>query len=145
MKFSRVMCFLIFGSSFAFAQGKVIHDKKGACQITVPADWKVPEDTTWIAQAPGDQGDVQLVSVPGKTVKPFSEASQKALSVSKMINNTPQSVFFANEPTKSARPITPYTAIAPGKGGTCNAMFSARAGVTEEMVKKMVATLSVAN
>ena len=129
--------------SLAFAQGKVLHDKKGVCQITVPADWKVIEG--WTAQAPGDQGDVQLVSVPGKTVKPFNEASQKALLISKMINNTPQSVFFANEPTKSDKPITPYTAMAPGKGGICSATFGARAGLTEETLKKIVATLSVAN
>jgi len=139
----------IFFTTAAFSQTpagwKVIHDKSGACQISVPGDWNVPKDSSWIGQAPADQGDVQLASQPGRTVKPFSEMSQKALMVDKMIENTPKLVFYSNAPTKSDRPLTPYRASVPGKDGTCVAMFTARAGVSQEMVKKIVATLSASH
>jgi hypothetical protein len=93
----------------------------------------------------GNQGDLTISSSPGKTFKPFNEMTQKALMITKMIENTPKIVFYANEPTKSDHPITPYRAIVPGKDGTCSTMISVRAGVTEETVKKIVATLSVAH
>jgi hypothetical protein len=128
-----------------FGQTKLIHGKSGACQIAIPADWSVNPQTGWIASAPADKGDIQLISQPGRTVKPLSDMAQKALLVDKMISNTPQSVFYSNAPTKSANPLTPYRAVAPGKDGTCVAMFTARAGLSEEAVKKMVATLSASH
>jgi hypothetical protein len=123
---------------------KVLHDKTNACQVAVPADWNVPAQSGWMAMAPKDQGDVQLVSQPGRTVKPMNEMAQKALMIDKMIDNTPARVFFASQPTKSAQPLTPYTAHVPGNGGICAAMIAVRPGIAEDMVKKIVATLGPA-
>ena len=36
--------------SLAFAQGKVLHDKKGVCQITVPADWNAGKVILWLSE-----------------------------------------------------------------------------------------------
>ena len=149
MNFRKLGCLFVLSALSSFCQtpsgGKVIHDKTGACQLTVPADWTISAQIPWTAQAPSDQGDVQLVSQPGKTVKPMSDMAQKAMMVAKMIQNTPQSVAYASQPTKGANPITPYHAVAPGKDGTCVALLSARAGLTDEAVKKIVATLSAAH
>lgn len=65
--------------------------------------------------------------------------------VNKMIENTPKMVFYSNPPTKSEHPITPYRAVVPGKDGTCSAMISVRAGVSEEIVKKIAGTLSASH
>jgi hypothetical protein len=127
------------------SQWTVIHDKSNACQVSVPADWKPTAGIPGSASAPADQGDLQLSSQPGKTVKPFNEMTQKALMVNKMIENTPKMVLYSNEPTKSDHPITPYRAIVPGKDGTCSVMISVRAGVNEDMVKKIAATLSASH
>ncbi len=123
---------------------KVVKEKTSACQISIPGDWTVSKDLPGNASAPGNGGDVQVLSQAGKTVKPMSDMAQKALSVDKMIQNTPQVVFFSNPPTKSDNPITPYHATVPGKGGTCVALISARKTVSEDTVKKMVSTLSAA-
>lgn len=127
------------------ASWKVIHDKSNACQLAVPADWTPNSRLPGSAQAPGNQGDLQVTSSPGKVIKPLNDMTQKALMVGKMIENSEKLVFYSSAPTKSDHPITPYRAIVPGKDGTCSTMISVRAGVTEETVRKIVATLSVAH
>jgi hypothetical protein len=112
--------------------------------MAVPADWQIDPPGSWMAHAPNDQGQISLISQAGKTVKPMNEMAQKALTVDKMIDNSPQRVFFSNPPTKSEHPITPYHVMTPGKGGTCGALISVRAGVTEEVVKKIAATVGAA-
>jgi hypothetical protein len=124
---------------------KMLHDKTNSCMVSVPADWTVSAGSPWMANAPKDDGDIQIVSSAGRTVKPFNEMAQKALMVDKMFDNTPQRVFFSNPATKSDKPLTPYHVTVPGKGGTCTALISARPGLSEETVKKIAATLSAAH
>jgi hypothetical protein len=128
----------------ALGQGGVLHDKTGACQMALPGDWSLSKLTGWIGEAPGNAGNVQLTSQPGRTVRPLSAPEQKALMVGKLISNTPQSVFYANELPKNGNPLISYRAVAPGKGGTCVALFGVRSSVTVETLKTMVATLVAA-
>jgi hypothetical protein len=124
-------------------QGTVIHDKTGACQMTLAPGWKPVQGLEWSADAPGNAGNVQLVSQAGKSVRVLTAADQKALLVDKVISNTPQRVFYSNEAPKTANPLVSYRAVAPGKGGICVAMFAVRAAVTEDTLKKMVESLKV--
>jgi len=125
-------------------QDSVIHDKTGACQLTIPAGWSSSPSSSWVATAPGNVGTVQVISQPGKSVRPLTAGDQKALLVGKLISNTPQSVFYLNEPPKTGNPLRSYRAVAPGKAGTCVALISVRAAVKEDTLKEMVATLSAA-
>jgi hypothetical protein len=149
MKSYSVLSFLLLLAVSATAQAPgqwvTIHDKANVCQVSVPADWKPTAGIPGSASAPADQGDIALASQPGKTLKPFSDMTQKALMVNKMIENTPKMVLYSNAPTKSEHPITPYRAVVPGKDGTCSALISVRAGVSEETVKKIAATLSASH
>jgi pyrroline-5-carboxylate reductase len=142
---SKVTCLAALSLSLSFAQApagwKTVHDKTNACQVSVPPTWKMGAIPS-MADAPADQGDLSVSSHAGKTVKPFSDMTQKALMVDKMIKNTPQMVFYSNKPTASDNPITPYSVTVPGKGGTCSALISVRKGVSEEEVKKIADTLS---
>ena len=122
---------------------KVLHDKTSACQVAVPADWSVDAGLPSQARAPKDQGDISVGSQVGRTVKPLSEVTQKALMVDKVIENTPQRVFWTDAPTKSAQPITQYHLSVPGKSGICTALISVRPGVNQETVAHIGATLSV--
>ena len=143
------MLLLVAIASPAFSQvptsWKVIHDKSGACQVAVPPDWAANAPLPGMAQAPKNQGDLSLAASPGKALKPFNDPTQKALMVDKMISNTDKLVFYANAPTKSDQPLTPYRAVAPGKDGTCSVMIAVRPGVTADTVSKIVATLSAAH
>lgn len=122
---------------------KTIKDKSGACQMAVPSEWKVSAELPSTAQAP-DNSDATVIARPGNTVKPMGEPAQQALMIDKMIENTPQRVFYADHPTKSAKPLTGYHVTVPGKGGTCVAMITMEPGHTEDEVKKIATTLSVA-
>jgi hypothetical protein len=128
----------------ALGQGGVLHDKGGVCQLTLAGDWSVSKSANWVGEAPGNAGTVQILNQPGKTVRPLSTADQKALMVGKLVSNTPQSVFYANELPKNGNPLISYRAVAPGKGGTCVALFGVRSSVTVETLKAMVATLVAA-
>src|SRR5579871_2540411 len=75
-----------------------IKDAKNLCQAGVPADFKPQPGLTSLAQGPGDMISIQIVVLPGKTVKPYSEASQKALSITKMFENTANRVFYPMDP-----------------------------------------------
>jgi hypothetical protein len=66
------------------------------------------------------------------------------LLVDKAISNIPQSVFYSNEAPKTANLLVSCRAVAPGKGRTYVALFAVRAAVTEDVLTKMVATLSAA-
>jgi hypothetical protein len=126
------------------SQGGVLHEKTGVCQLALAGDWSVSKSANWIGEAPGNAGTVQILSQPGRTVRPLNAAEQKALLVGKLISNTPQSVFYANELPKNGNPLISYRAVAPGKGGTCVALFGVRGSVTLETLKAMVATLVAA-
>ena len=141
---SAFLLLLLAGHSFAQvpAAWKVVHDKSNACQLAVPADWAANAPLPGMAQAPGNQGDLQVSSSPGKAFKPVNDMTQKALGVARMFENSDKRVFYASAPTKGDHPITPYRAIVPGKDGTCSTMISARAGVTEDTARKIVATLT---
>lgn len=135
---------LLLAASAIPALGQaVLHDKASSCQITLPAGWTALSDTPWIGHAPGNAGNVEVVSQAGKTVKPLNEAAQKALLIDKVFSNTTQSIFYSNEAPKTADPLISYRAVAPGKGGICVALIAARTSIKEDVLKKMVATLSV--
>ena len=121
---------------------KVLHDKTNTCQMAVPADWKVAPETTWIGQAPNNQGDAEITFQPGKTLKPLSEMAQKALNVAKMFENTPQRIFWSSQQTNGDHPITPYAVRIAAKGGICAGLISTRSGVSEDVVKKIASTFA---
>jgi hypothetical protein len=144
MRYFEFALLMAISTASAVAQGGVLHDKTNACQLTLAGDWSVSKSGAWIGEGPGNAGSVQVLSQPGRTVRPLSTADQKALLVGKVISNTPQSVFYANELPKNGNPLISYRAVAPGKGGVCVALFGVRSSVTIETLKAMVATLVAA-
>jgi hypothetical protein len=141
MKSFRCAFLLMACAVPCLGQGEVIHDKTGVCQMTIPAGWTADKTLTWTATAPNSAGNVQLIAQAGKSVRPLTEADQKALLVGKVISNTKDSVFYMNELPKNANPLRSYRAVAPGKGGTCTALIAVRSSITEDTLKTMVSSL----
>ena len=146
MRFSRpaalLSLFVIVACNRTPVEWKVIRNKTNACQISIPPDWTI--DTKWgsLARAPKDQAEVSVGNQTAGTVQPLSEATQKALMVDKVIENTSQRVFWANKPPDRGLKITPYHVFVPGKAGLCMALISVHPGFSDEMVKKIGETLS---
>ena len=94
-----------------------------------------------MASAPSNVGDADVAFLAGKSLMQLNEASQKALGVNKMLENSPKLVVYATKPGSQTNPLTPYFAKAPGVGGVCAASIAVRSGIPEETVKRIAATL----
>ena len=97
-----------------------------------------------MATAP-DQSDSVVTSNEGHKVQPMGDIVQKAAGVDKMLENTAQRVFWSGKPGSLFKGpvLTAYHVTIAGKGGTCNALITVKAGVTVDLVKKIAGTLSV--
>ena len=124
------------------AEWKVMHNKTNVCQISVPPDWTVDPKWGSLAREPKDRAEVSVGNQLAGTVRPLSEETQKALMVDKLIENSSRRVFWANRPPDRGLKITPYHVFVPGKAGVCTALIAVHQGVSEELVKKIGATLS---
>ena len=119
-----------------------IKDAKNLCQAGVPADFKPQPGLTSLAQGPGDMISIQIVVLPGKTVKPYSEASQKALSITKMFENTANRVFYPMDPAKKdGSVLAEWRVNVNVNGGMCSASMMLKKGASEDLARKIADTL----
>lgn len=145
----QVFSLLFAGAALLSAQTpagwKMVKDKSGACQMAVPPDWEVNKTLPSMATAP-DKSDAMVISQTGRTLKPISAVGQQAIGAEKMIENTAQRTFWAGKPVSlSGLPaVVGYHVTVPGKDGTCGAQITIPKGGSEELVKKIAATLAPA-
>jgi hypothetical protein len=124
---------------------KTIKDSKGVCQITVPDDWNQSTDTSSAAVFKDASTAIAVVtSQPGQVVKPLSEALQKSLGIprEKMFENTAKRIYYQDRIAANVHDSNAFSAMVPGKNGTCSSRVVYTSPVTEETAKKI--TLSVA-
>jgi hypothetical protein len=142
----RLLLFFAALATVASAQPKgwqVLKDKTGACQMAVPPDWHPNPQLPNMATAP-DMSDAILQAQAGKTVRPIPEGAQSIVGVAKMLENTPQRVFWAGKPVSypaTAPPVVGYHVTVPGKGGTCFAQITVKPAVPESLVKQIAETV----
>jgi hypothetical protein len=122
---------------------KVIKDKTGACQVSIPPDWKANPQLPSLAQAP-DNSDVSIIVQEGRALKPMTAIVQKAVGVDKMIENSDRRVFYSTAPTKGNPPLIGYRVTAPAKNGTCVAMITIKQGHSVDEVMKIGESLAAA-
>src|SRR5215471_14542889 len=76
---------------------KVVKESKGACEISVPADWTQSEENSGSAVLQEASNAIAVVtSQPGQTFKPLTEAMQKLLRIPKdrLFENSPRRIFY---------------------------------------------------
>jgi hypothetical protein len=120
----------------------VLKDRKNICQIGAPGDFKPDGTFVGLGRGPGDTLEVQVYSQTSP-VKPLSEAVAKIMGIERLIENTDKRLFYANKPAKIAdgRTTTSWTVKVPRDGGNCFATISVVPGGSEELVKKIAATI----
>jgi hypothetical protein len=120
----------------------VLKDRKNICQIGAPGDFKPDGTFVGLGRGPGDTVEVQILSSPSP-VKPLNEAVAKAMGIDKLIENTEKRLFYANKPLKinDGRTTTAWTVKVPREGGNCFATITVVAGGSEDLVKKIAATI----
>ncbi|GEM_PF-4119512 len=141
---------LILSASLLAAQGaatKAIKDDKGACQVLVPADWKVGTMLTSSARDPKDTLYIQVMWEQDYKVAPFNELDMKIRKIEKMFENTAQRVFYQTKGMKigPTPPSTIWTLYTPAaQKGACHCNLTLKPGASEQAAKDIIMTLGPA-
>jgi hypothetical protein len=124
---------------------KVLKDKEGACKLAVPQAWTVNQQLPHMAMAP-DRSDATVMSHMGKAINPIPDVVQHALGVDRMLENTPQRIFWAAKPMsyKGGPPMVSYHVTVSVRGGACEARIALKVGSGDGLAKRIAATLSSA-
>ena len=126
---------LIQPVSAAQADWKIVKDKTGVCQISVPSNWN-----TGPGFANLDSASLMIISgrVP---YKPFRADTLKVLGVTKVYENSATRSLYASPPGGTPPRIT-YHVQVPGKINDCIAEISLSVHASEEDAKSIAATLT---
>ena len=126
---------------------KIIKDAKRACQISVPADWDPSADSAGAAIFHDATTAIAVVtSQPGQTVNPFPGSLLKSLRIpkEKMFENTAKRIFYQDKIALNAHDSNSFSAMVPGRNGTCSSRVVFSAPVSEETARKITLTLGPA-
>src|SRR2546422_10589006 len=122
----------------------LVKDSKSACQIAVPGDWtpSVKSSGSAVFQDP-TTGIAVVTSQPGQTFKPLTEAMQKLLRIAKekLFENTAKRIFYQDKTARDATDSNAFSAMVPGKNGTCSSRVVFVSSVAEETAKKIALSL----
>jgi hypothetical protein len=123
----------------------VVRDRKGACQIGAPADFKLDPNFPGLAKGPGDTVEVMALSSPAP-VKPMMDSVAKMMHIEKLVDNTSSRLFYQNAPTKGhdGKQITGWVVKVPNGTGNCSAEITVVPSGSEDLVKKIAATIGPA-
>jgi hypothetical protein len=123
---------------------KVVKESKGACRISVPGDWTESEENSGSAVLQDASNAIAVVtSQPGQTFKPLTESMQKLMRIpkDKMFENSAQRIFYQDRIARDDRDTNAFSAMVPGKNGTCSSRVVFAAGVSAETAKKIALSL----
>ncbi len=122
----------------------VIKDSKDACQITVPPDWAPLSQGTGAAIFRDATTAIAVVtSQPGQGFKPLTESQLKTLAVpkDKIFENTAKRLFYQDRVSRNAEDGNAYSAMVPGRAGTCSCHVVFVPSIGEDLAKKIILSL----
>ena len=123
---------------------KVVKDSKGACQIAVPPDWVPFTENSGAAVFHDATTAIAVVtSQPGQIFKPLSESQLKMFDIphEKIFENTAKRLFYQDKTSRNSENSNAYSAMVPGKGGTCSCHVVFVPSITEEIARKITLSL----
>jgi len=126
---------------------KVLKDPKGACQITVPADWDASSERAgWAVLKDSTTAIAVVTSQPGQALKPLSESMLKMLRIpkEKVFGNSARRIYYQDKIAASPSDANAFTVVVPGKAGTCSSRVVFLPEVTDETARKIVLSVGPA-
>ena len=120
--------------------GNVVKDVKGSCQILVPENWTPSSENTGSAVLQDPSNAIAVVtSQPGQAFKPLTEAMHKLMRIpkDKMFENSARRIFYQDKVARDLADTNAFSAMVPGKNGTCSARIVFLSSVSEETAKKI--------
>lgn len=131
---------ILFCSTVLMAQSgwKIVKDKTGSCQISVPATWTLLADAGHVNSP---EHTTTMVISGMSRFKRFGEDSLKYLNIDKVFENSSSRVFYVTKPGGNP-PLLNYHVEAPGKVNRCVAQITLSPHSLEEEAKKIALSLS---
>jgi len=126
---------------------KVLKDPKGACQITVPEAWNSSsEQAGWAVLRDATTAIAVVTSQTGQAFKPLPESLLKMLGIpkEKIFENSAKRVYYQDKIAASPSDTNAFSAIVPGKAGTCSSRVLFLPEVSEETARKIVLSVGPA-
>jgi hypothetical protein len=141
-----LLCVLVISAcAQTVPQGwKVIHDGKMSCQIAVPPDWTPFTEGSGAAVFHDATTAIAVVtSQPGQTFKPLTESQLRMLGVvrERIFENSAKRLFYQDRVAPSSDDSNAFSAMVPGKDGTCSCHIVFGRDISEDTARKI--TLSV--
>jgi len=123
---------------------KVVKDSKAACQIAVPPEWAPLSESGGAAVFHDPATAIAVVtSQPGQTFKPLTEAQLKTFDIpkEKMFENSAKRIFYQDRVSTGSEDPNAFSAMVPGKGGSCSFHLVFVPSITEEIARKIALSL----
>jgi hypothetical protein len=116
---------------------KMVEDKTGSCQMSVPPNWTELSEPG-LVNSP--QGFTTMLTSGHRPFRPFSAETIKVMNIDKVFENSPTRIFYAGKPAGNP-PKVNYHVEAPGKLNSCIAQITLPLN-SEEDAKRIAASLS---
>jgi len=123
---------------------QVLRDAKVACQIAVPPEWVPFNEGSGAAVFHDATTAIAVVtSQPGQTFKPLSETQLKLLGIArdKIFENSAKRLFYQDKTAAGPDDSNAFSAMVPGKDGTCSSHIVFAREITPEIAKKITLSL----
>ncbi len=126
------------------ADWKPIKDAKGACRISVPPDWTISADTGSAVYQEATVAIAVVTSQPGQTLKPLTDSLLKVLHIpkGKLFENTAKRIYYQDKIARDDSDTTAFSAMVPGRSGTCSSRVTFISSVSEETARKITLTVT---
>jgi hypothetical protein len=117
---------------------KVIKDRSGTCQISVPSNWTA-------LSAPGfvnsPESTTTILTASQEPYAPIPDGVLKTLNIGKLYENSASRFFYVSKPQDASGHIS-YHIEVPGKMTACIAEMTLTVSYSEEEAKKIAMTLA---
>jgi hypothetical protein len=117
---------------------KVVKDKKGTCQMAVPADWVTDKLLVSNATSPDNKSSAVVHGAsPDQSFAEATDMVKQVIKPAKILEDSGKRLRYVYEGNGSAAGATNWYAAVPGKP-VCTMQVTFRAPVLEETAKKII-------
>ena len=111
--------------------------------MAVPPDWKANQFLPFQFEDPKGSSSAMLVNETNGSAGPWSDAVIQAFKPEKVVENSARRVFLIDRPTSFLNQTTrSWSVWAPAAKGNCHLTVALKKGADEDLLRKVVDTLS---
>ena len=117
---------------------KVIKDRSGTCQISVPSNWTALS-TPGFVNSP--ESTTTILTASEQPYAPFQDDTLKTLNIGKLYENSTSRIFYVSKPDETLGHIR-YHIEVPGNTNACIAEITLTTRYSEDEAKSIAMTVA---